>query len=139
MFGWQIGMAMHGVFRRAPIVESGMWLPRTKGDAHADTAWLFGVALLGRFEFVPQAHCLKRFYPASTYAQWDLPERGELPRIMTGYLSRQVPSKRQRLPALALLWLGAALNRAALVANLIMRRELFTESAMRGMFRRLLR
>jgi hypothetical protein len=138
-FGWQIGVAMRGVFRRARIVDSGLWLPHTDGDAYADVIWLFGAALVGRFEFVPETRCLKRFYPGSTHTYWKSPKAGELPRIMASYLRSYVPLRRQRVPALAILWLGAAVNRGAEVVNGLARRDLVSEPALRRGFRWLLR
>jgi len=133
--GWSIGIAMRGVFRRDRVAEAQLWLPRTAGHAHADAIWLFGLALLGRFEFVPGTRCLKRFYPESTHALWNAPRAGEMPRIMTSYLRAYVASRRERYPALAALWAGAVLNRAVLLVNQAARREVVSPDAMRRVFR----
>jgi hypothetical protein len=137
-FGWNIGVAVRGVFRRARVTEAGLWMPHTTGDAYADVCWIFGAALLGRFEFVPETRCLKRFYAGSTHTYWTAPKAGELPRVMGRYLDAYVPSQRQRLTAKAWLWLGAAANRLAAVVNRAARRNLITESLLRRTFRRIL-
>ena len=134
-FGWNIGVAMRGVFRRSRLIDAELWLPKTTGSAHADTLWLFGVALVGRFEFVPETRCLKRFYPGSTHARWKSPKAGELPRVMAGYVRTYVPSKRQRIPAVMVIWVGAIANRVALMVNTAARRTVVTEEALRGTFR----
>lgn len=134
-FGWNIGVAMRGAFRRQRIIEADLWLPHTTGDAYADVLWLFGVALVGRFEFVPATRCLKRFYPGSTHTAWKAPKAGELPRVMAGYLRAYVPSRRRRASAIAWVWCGAVANRAVLVVNGVARREVISEEALRRGFR----
>ena len=134
-FGWNIGVAMRGVFRRSRVVESKLWLPQTTGNGYADVCWLFGVALLGRFEFEPNTRCLKRFYPGSTHTHWKAARAGELPGIMAKYLDAHVRSRRQRAAAKACLWIGATVNRVALLVNTVARRTLITEEALRGAFR----
>lgn len=134
-FGWNIGVAVRGVFRRAPVIEAGLVMPATSGGAYADVCWAFGMALFGRFEFVSETRCLKRFYPKSTHTYWDAPKRGELPRVMAGYLDAFVPSKRERVVAKVWLWIGAAANRAVLLVNAVTRRTLISEEALRGAFR----
>ena len=138
-FGWNIGVAMRGVFRRSRVVEAELWLPHTTGDAYADICWLFGAALLGRFEFVPGTRCLKRFYPGSTHTHWKPPKAGELPRLMGQYVSDSVPSKWQRARTLGWLWFGAVANRTVSLVNLAARREVVSEESLRGVFRWLLR
>ncbi|MGE0601599.1 MAG: glycosyltransferase family A protein [Dehalococcoidia bacterium] len=135
LFAWTIGVAMRGVFRRAPVVEASHWLPQTAGSEHADTCWLFGMALLGRFEFVPDVRCLKRMYATSTHANWRSPKLGELPRLMSGYLDAYVPSRGGRLGARVMLWLGAAANRAVQLVNAATRRTLISDDGLRGAFR----
>lgn len=138
-YGWNIGVAMRGAFRRRRIIESDLWVPHTTGDAYADVCWLFGVALVGRFEFVPETRCLKRFYAGSTHTAWKAPKAGELPRLMAGYLGAYVPSTRQRIPAMAWVWFGAVANRAVLLVNQLARREMVSEEALRRAFRWALR
>jgi hypothetical protein len=64
------GVAFRGLFRRAPVVEHGCFIPRTRDGVHADRAWVFAVAMLGPMVFVPEAVCRKRYYDASTHASW---------------------------------------------------------------------
>ncbi len=137
-FGWNIGVAMRGVFRRSKVIEANLWLPHATGDAYADVCWLFGVALLGRFEFVPETRCLKRFYPGSTHTTWRAPRAVELPRLMGRYLGDFVPSRWQRARALGWVWFGAAANRAVLLVNTAARREVISEDRLRSAFRWLL-
>lgn len=139
LLGWNIGIAMRGVFRRAPVVDAGLWIRHTRGQAHADTCWLFGMALLGRFEFVEEARCLKRFHRTSTHAQWHPLPPGELARVLTSYLRDYVPSKRERILAGSMLWFGAAVNRGAALINQVTRVTLISGSARQGLFVRLLR
>lgn len=134
-FGWNIGVGMRGVFRRSRVIDAQLWLPRTTAGAYADVLWLFGVALLGRFEFEPATRCLKRFYPGSTHTYWSAPRAGELPRMMGAYVDAFVASRRQRLATKAWLWTGAAANRAALLVNSLTRRTVISEDTLRGTFR----
>ncbi len=139
LLGWDLGVAMRGLFRRSPVVDAGLWIRQTRGQAHADSSWLFGVALLGRFEFVPEARCLKRFYPTSTHAQWQPLPPAELARVLTNYLLDYVPSKRERILAVSILWVGASVNRGASLINKVTRVTLFSPGARRRLFRLLLR
>ena len=83
LLGWDLGVAMRGLFRRSAVTDAGLWIRETRGNAYADTCWLFGMALLGRFEFVAEARCLKRFYPTSTHARWRPLPPAELARVQT--------------------------------------------------------
>jgi hypothetical protein len=137
-FGWNIGVAMRGVFRRSPIVDAGLWVPQTSDGAYADVCWLFGVALLGRFAFVPETRCLKRFYPGSTHTEWRAPKALQLPRLMTRYLRAYAPSRRQRAVAIGWVWFGATANRMVSLLNSVAQREVIREEAVRAAFRLLL-
>jgi glycosyltransferase involved in cell wall biosynthesis len=139
LFGWDLGVAMRGVFRRSAVADAGLWLPQTRGRAHADTCWLFGMALLGRFEFVPEARCLKRFYPTSTHAQWRPLPPIELTRVLTRYLRDLVPSPRERILGVSILWFGAVLNRGASIVNKVTRRNLISRFVTQRIVLRILR
>jgi len=139
LFGWDLGVAMRGLFRRSAVLDAGLWVPQTRGRAHADTCWLFGMALLGRFEFVPEARCLKRFYPTSTHAQWRPLPPAELTRVLTRYLRDLVPSRRERFLGISILWFGAALNRGASLINKVTRRTVISRYTTQRMLLRILR
>lgn len=134
-FGWNIGVAMRGVFRRSRVIEAGLWLPGTTGGVYADVLWLFGVALLGRWEFEPGVRCLKRFYADSTHVSWKAARPGELPSVMSRYLDKFVHSKRLRLSAKACVWIGAGANRLVTLLNATARRTVMTEESLRSVFR----
>jgi GT2 family glycosyltransferase len=67
---WRAGYAFTGVFRRGPVVARGLFLPRTRDGIAADTAWVFGMALLGRLRYVPEAVYHKRYHEASAHGTW---------------------------------------------------------------------
>ena len=69
------GVAFRGLFRRAPVVERGHFIPGTRDGVHADRAWVFGVGMLGPMLFVPEAVCRKRYYATSTHASWSRSRR----------------------------------------------------------------
>ncbi len=68
---WRGGYAFRGMFRRAPVVARGLFLPRTRDGIDADKAWVFGMALLGRLLYVPEVACLKRYYVGSAHSAWE--------------------------------------------------------------------
>ena len=51
-------------------MQSQLFIRPTYETLDSDAYWLFGLALTGRFYFVPSCHCKKRFYPTSTSARW---------------------------------------------------------------------
>ena len=51
-------------------MQSDLFIRPTYETSDSDAYWLFGLALKGRFYFVPSCYCKKRFYPTSTSAQW---------------------------------------------------------------------
>jgi glycosyltransferase involved in cell wall biosynthesis len=67
---WNIWVPCRGVFRRDVVIQSKLFIRPTYETSDSDAWWLFGLALKGRFHFVPSCHCKKRFYPTSTSARW---------------------------------------------------------------------
>jgi glycosyltransferase involved in cell wall biosynthesis len=67
---WNIFVPCRGLFRRDLVMESKLFIRPTYKTADCDAWWLFGLALKGRFQFVPSCRCKKRFYATSTSAQW---------------------------------------------------------------------
>ncbi len=66
----QLGPAFHGVFRREPILQKGLFLLTTRDANAADFVWMFGIACMGPWLWTPDCYFLKRFYPTSTHAIW---------------------------------------------------------------------
>lgn len=66
MLGFHPWVPFRGVFRRDAVIEAGLALRATPGDAAADTVWLFGAGLLGAIRFVEVPGCTKRLYAGST-------------------------------------------------------------------------
>jgi len=67
---WNLAIPFRGVFRRAPVVERGLYIKHSNGDLDADRFWMFGLGLLGRMCFVPGTHCLKHFHAGNTHTKW---------------------------------------------------------------------
>jgi hypothetical protein len=59
--------AFKGLIRRRVVMENGLLIRSTQGQVTSDRCWLFGLCLLGRFCFVPEATYKKRYYPESTH------------------------------------------------------------------------
>jgi glycosyltransferase involved in cell wall biosynthesis len=59
-----------GVFRRAPVIDGGLSIRASRDNVSADVYWVFGLALLGSFRYVPACVCRKFYYAESTHAQW---------------------------------------------------------------------
>lgn len=69
---WNPGIAFRGLFRREPIVRSGLFMRSTRRDVNADRFWVSATGFLGRWRYVPDCYCVKRYYPTSTHARWKL-------------------------------------------------------------------
>ncbi len=56
---------------RADVVRSRhLLIKKTPTLVASERAWLFGLALAGRFHFVPEAELIKRYYDGSTSSAW---------------------------------------------------------------------
>ena len=136
---WNLGIGIRGVFRRSTLVDAGLWIRDMPGGAKADGCWMFGVALLGRFEYAPDTGCLKRFYVGSTHERWEAVPHGQESRLCTSYLRDYGPAGRERVLALAVLWSAASLNFGAFVINRVAGRQLIGPNPMRRVFLHLLK
>jgi hypothetical protein len=58
------------VFRRDIVLRASRFIQSTLDDIAADAYWIFGVALLGPLQRVPDCFCRKAYYPSSTHARW---------------------------------------------------------------------
>lgn len=109
---WNPGIAMRGLFRRQAIVAADHFILRPDETILADAAWIFGVGLLGPLRFVPHVHCTKRYYEASTHAQWFSKRRAYEPqhrrsraKLQHTYVARNVPTWTMRARCRLGLWL----------------------------------
>lgn len=100
-----IVVGFRGVFRRKPVMEWGLFLRPTIDARGADTCWMFGLALVGQFLFVPSCRCLKRFYPESTSEQVTSGVRHKLDqaRVLVSYLRDFAASRKAVLAGLAVI------------------------------------
>ena len=64
--------AFKGVIRRATTQQPACRFSATPSTALSERAWLFSLALQGRFQFVPMDVLHKRYYPDSTHRGWTL-------------------------------------------------------------------
>ncbi len=82
------GLVRTGVLRRA-----GLHIRKTPHLAHSERAWLFGLALCGRFQFVPGVMLTKRYYETSTHRSW--PNTGQIildaADLMAAYSRANIP------------------------------------------------
>lgn len=62
--------AFKGLFRRAPIVDAGLFIRPTRDLIFAERAWLFGVSLLGGLAEEPSSEYYKRYHCDSMSASW---------------------------------------------------------------------
>ena len=62
--------AFKGVIRRATAQLPACRFTATTSTALSERAWLFSLALQGRFQFVPMDVLYKRYYPDSTHHGW---------------------------------------------------------------------
>jgi hypothetical protein len=85
---WNLGFAFRGVFRRDKVVEAGHFIRPTYDSVRADLGWMFGLALLGRFRYVPTCVCVKHFDTRSVHQSWRLGIRTDLSELgaLHGYL-----------------------------------------------------
>jgi glycosyltransferase involved in cell wall biosynthesis len=67
---WDLFFLVHGLFRRAEVVERGLFLPRTRDTVFADICWAFAVVLAGELAHAPTAVCRKRYLASSASAEW---------------------------------------------------------------------
>jgi GT2 family glycosyltransferase len=106
--GNEPGVAFRGVFRRDVVIRHGLFIRATAGLVMADVYWLFALGLLGRFRFVPQCICRKRYRRGSAHAQWRYDFRAKLEGLLVAwsYLGDQCASHWDRVYLMAVfsLW-----------------------------------
>lgn len=62
--------AFKGVVRAGIVQSRGLLIKKTASLANSERAWLFGLALVGPFVFVPESIFLKRYHAGSVHASW---------------------------------------------------------------------
>ncbi len=81
LFFGNIWIAFRGLMRREVVIQSRLFLRPTLDLIEADVYWLFGLALKGRFLFVPETSCTKRLHSTSASASW---QHGRLRYLLNG-------------------------------------------------------
>jgi glycosyltransferase involved in cell wall biosynthesis len=96
---WQMWCVCRGLIRRDAVERWNLYIRRTRGDVRADIYWAFGLSLRGRLLYVPSCSCTKRFYRASTGAQWrfGVREGVDACRVLRSYLTDHARSRRDRV------------------------------------------
>jgi len=100
--------AFKGLIRLEPVRRYDLYIRPNVGLIDSERLWLFGLALLGRFRFVPESIYVKRYYDASTHRGWRrraIHGLGGI-RVMHGY----VRTLHQRGPTRRLVQLHIVLN-----------------------------
>jgi len=110
------------MFRRAPVLAHGLLLPTTRDCMSADIAWVFGMALLGRLRFVPEAVCRKRYYAESTSTGWKPRPAHRLSLVSTLVRYARSYAGSTRATAVALAGI-ARVTLASLIAGPVRRRR----------------
>jgi len=107
--GWCNG-AFKGLFRRGPVVDSGLFIRPTRDLVFAERAWLFGVSLLGGLAEEPASEYYKRYHCDSTSASWNPGPRHVISTtsVMCGYLRDFGPAGSARLRGNIHQWVRAA-------------------------------
>jgi len=70
LFFWNIWITFRGLMRREIVMQWALFIRPTLDLVEADVYWLFALALKGRFCFVPECFCTKRFHSTSASAPW---------------------------------------------------------------------
>jgi len=70
LFFWNIWITFRGLMRREIVMQSRLFIRPTLDLVEADVYWAFALALKGRFFFVPECSCTKRFHSTSASAPW---------------------------------------------------------------------
>lgn len=70
LFFWNIWITFRGLMRKETVMQSHLFIRPTLDLIEADVYWVFALALKGRFCFVPECSCTKRFHSMSASAPW---------------------------------------------------------------------
>ncbi|RPH79930.1 MAG: glycosyltransferase family 2 protein [Nitrospiraceae bacterium] len=81
LFFWNIWVTFRGLMRRETVMQSSLFIRPTLDLVEADVYWAFAIALKGRFRFVPECSCTKRFHSMSASAFW---QHGRLRYLLNG-------------------------------------------------------
>ena len=120
--GWTLGLALQmywrghfdgafkGLVRRRALIDHQLYVRSTSQQIGPERCWLFGLCLIGRYQFVPDALYIKRFYAGSTHTTW---RRGHLyylsiAHVMSGYGRAILPTGFLRRYCAGDLWFSAA-------------------------------
>lgn len=84
---WNPGIAFRGLFRREPLIRHGLFIRPTRRSVDADRYWVAATGFLGRWRYVPECRCRKRFYSGSTHTHWKLTPRVWMRafQVLSGY------------------------------------------------------
>jgi hypothetical protein len=104
---WNAAIAIRGLIRRQPVVDRGLFIRRTRNTVLADKCWVFGLGLLGRWIYLPDCRCMKRYYPTSTHAAWQGARQHTLRQyfVQCGYLWDYAPRRLEALEGMLALGL----------------------------------
>jgi glycosyltransferase involved in cell wall biosynthesis len=120
LFFWNIWVPCRGVFRRDVVMQSQLFIRPTYETSDSDAYWLFGLALKGRFHFVPSCHCKKRFYPTSTSARWSPRNSRHIVSasiVLCSYLKDFARSRWDVCYGMTLVWLWSLLRMIGISAQ----------------------
>ena len=103
--------AFKGVVHREALIHNNLFIRNTRDQVFPERCWLFALCLLGSFQFVPTAMYVKRYYPESTHARWEITGRHfhSVAWAMTMYLWRFVKSLPACLYGTVDIWRNARL------------------------------
>jgi glycosyltransferase involved in cell wall biosynthesis len=95
---WNPGIAFRGLFRRQPLRDRGLFIRPTHRGINADRYWVSATGMLGRWVFVPECLCTKRYHEEGTHTRWELTGRHHLDafRVLCSYVRDLVPNRRDR-------------------------------------------
>ncbi len=84
--------AFKGVIRTSKIIDNSLLIDKTDNLVHSERAWLYALALLGRFILVRESLYLKRIYPGSTHSQWTYDEGviNSVTSLLIGYSDKLI-------------------------------------------------
>jgi glycosyltransferase involved in cell wall biosynthesis len=103
----------HGLFRRAPVVEAGLFVRPTADNVEADVYWVFGIGLLGRIRFVSGCSYRKHLHGANVSLGWGRRRLRHVRDSVTvpwGYIRDLARDNRDVLRAIPLLFAWMALR-----------------------------
>lgn len=108
-WNWYFIHAFKGLLHRDSIVSRGIFIRETLGNILPERCWLFGLALIGRFIFVPRAKYIKRRYSSSVSSGWSIKGCHILSnaRTMSSYINDLIPISTVSTYGTRDIWLNA--------------------------------